>query len=92
MQISFAGGNYQSDLRSEGLITFTWCVVSFIFINIYSSFLTSYMSLTSKGPDISSFKDLATDSNYQLTNLKGTFTERLFMVKKVFEKEIKSLP
>ncbi len=38
------------------------------------------MSLTSKRPDISSFKDLATDFNKQLTNLKGTFTERLFMV------------
>lgn len=36
------------------------------------------MSLTSKRPDLSSFKDLATVSNYQLTDLKRTFTERLF--------------
>jgi len=45
------------------------------------------MSLTSQRPDINSLKDLATDPNYQLTNLKGTFTERMFMVNIYFEKE-----
>ena len=75
-----AGGSYQTNLRSVGFITLTWCLVSFVFVNIYSSCLTSYMSLTSQRPDINSLKDLATDPNYQLTNLKGTFTERMFMV------------
>ena len=38
------------------------------------------MSLTSQRPDINSLKDLATDPNYQLTNLKGTDTELMFLV------------
>jgi len=38
------------------------------------------MSLTTKRPDINSFKELAEDPNYQLTNLKGTDTELMFLV------------
>lgn len=84
---SFAGGNYQTDLRSVGLITFTWCLVTFVFVNIYSSCLTSYMSLTSQRPDINSLKDLATDPSYQLTTLKGTDTELMFLVQTTYSQK-----
>ena len=38
------------------------------------------MSLTSKRPDINSFKELAEDPYYQLSNLKGTDIEVMFLV------------
>ena len=44
------------------------------------------MSLTSQRPDINSFKDLATDPGYQPTTIKGTFTERIFLVNIGFKK------
>jgi len=38
------------------------------------------MSLTSQRPDINSFKELADDSNYKLTVLKGAVPEHIFLV------------
>lgn len=73
-------GYYRGGHRSIGILVLTWVLVSFVFVNIYSSCLTSYMSLTSKRPDINSFKDLANDPNYQLTVLKGAIPEHIFLV------------
>lgn len=75
------GGHYRnrSD-RSIKIVVSTWCFVTFVFVNIYSSCLTSYLSLTFQRPEINSFRDLATNPNYQLATLEGSMPENIFMV------------
>jgi len=66
--------------RVVRVMVVTWCFATFCFVNIYSSCLTSYMSLTFQRPDINTFEELATNPNYQMTTFKGTTAEVVFLV------------
>ena len=76
------GGYYWHSYRSIGVMASTWClVIAFFLVNIYSSCLTSYTSLTFQRPNVSSFSDLATKPNYQVMALvKGTTPDNTFSV------------
>lgn len=77
----FLGGLYRDGQRRViGIIVVFWCFTSFCFVNIYSSCLTSYMSLTYQRPEINTFQDLATNPNYQMTTFKGSTAEIIFLV------------
>lgn len=41
------GGYFRSSHRFIGMIVAVWCFATFVFVNIYSSCLTSYVSLQS---------------------------------------------
>jgi hypothetical protein len=49
------------------LLAATWFFVAFVFVNIYNSTLTSYLSVTYQKPDINSFRELATAISYKAT-------------------------
>lgn len=72
--------NRNSNSRSVGMIALTWALATFVFVNIYASCLTSYMSLIFQRPDVSTFKDLPTNPNYQLATRKQTTAETIFLV------------
>jgi len=74
----YTGGRFG---RSGGIVAVTWCVAAFFFVNIYSSCLTSYMSLTFQKPDIVTFKDLANMPSYKVLTIKFTTPDRLFTVR-----------
>lgn len=46
-QGEFQGSHFPSRQPSQKLLAATWCFVSFVFVNIYNTTLTSYMSVTS---------------------------------------------
>jgi len=52
------GEYHQNSSRryAVGIMAFTWCLATFFIVNIYSSCLTSYLSLTFQRPDINSFE------------------------------------
>lgn len=74
------GGHFPSRQSTQKLLGATWCLVSFIFVNIYNSTLTSYMSVTYQKPEINSFNDLATATSYKGTILIGSIQEIDLMV------------
>ncbi|XP_032779732.2 glutamate receptor ionotropic, delta-2 isoform X2 [Daphnia magna] len=57
------------------LLAATWCIVAFVFVNIYNSTLTSYMSVTYQRPLINSFSDLAASSTFKATVLTGSIQD-----------------
>lgn len=77
----YIGGYYRNmSGRSVKILVSTWCFATFVFVNIYSSCLTSYMSLTFQRPEINTFRELADNPNYQLATLEGSLAEVIFLV------------
>jgi hypothetical protein len=69
-------GNYISFRQStQKILAASWCLVAFVFVNIYSSTLTSYMSVTYQRPTINSFYDLAFNPSYKATVRIGSIQE-----------------
>ena len=75
------GGYIRNCHQSIKMIAVVWCFATFVFVNIYSSCLTSYMSLIFQRPDINSFHDLAMAKDYDLSVVKGTNPEKMSLVK-----------
>ena len=77
----FTGGYYrESSYRALGVMAATWCFATFVFVNVYSSCLTVYTSLTFQRPDINSLLDLAENPNYQLITIISSAPEIEFLV------------
>ncbi len=75
-----SGGYYRNGCRSTGVVAVMWCLATFVFVNIYCSCLTSYMSIITQRPDINSYHDLATNPNYQPSIVNGSIAEAVFLV------------
>ena len=73
--ILLPGMPYTSRLRSIGFIAFVWCFLAFVVVNVYDSCVISYLSVTYKKPDISTFKELATNSKMEAVTLEGSICE-----------------
>ena len=78
------GTSTQTGYKTVGVIAIFWCFLGFMFVNIYCSTLTSFMSITYQRPEINSFKDLANNPNYQATIKKGSISEIDIMVLKKY--------
>jgi hypothetical protein len=76
----FKGTYYSTGYRVLGAIAATWCFAAFVFVNVYSGTLTSYLSAQYKSPEINSMEQLAQKPNFQVVTQKGTFTELDLMV------------
>ena len=61
--------------RSLGILVFTWSLVAIVIVNAYNSSIISYLSANYKKPEVSSFRDLANNNQYQLLILKGSIME-----------------
>ena len=66
---------YRSVHRSVVALAVTWAIFAFVVVNIYSSCLTSYTSLTYQRSEIVTFEDLAEHSEYGLSTVKGSIME-----------------
>ena len=73
--LNFKGNYFPSRKLSQRILAATWCLIAFVFVNIYNSTLTSYMSVTYQRPTINSFDDLATNPSYKSTILTGSIQE-----------------
>ncbi|XP_057374702.1 glutamate receptor 2-like isoform X1 [Daphnia carinata] len=69
------GSRLPSSPSPQKLLAATWCIVAFVFVNIYNSTLTSYMSVTYQRPTINSFSDLAASSTFKATVLTGSIQD-----------------
>ena len=56
-------------------MAFSWSIVAFVTVNAYNSSVISYLSFNYKKPEVSTFKDLADNNNYNVLTLKGTVME-----------------
>jgi 4-amino-4-deoxy-L-arabinose transferase-like glycosyltransferase len=56
---------------SQKLLAATWCLIAFVFVNVYNSTLTSYMSVTYQRPIINSMSDLAANPSYNMACVAG---------------------
>lgn len=74
------GMYYRSGHRSDVVLAVTWTFFAFVIINIYSSCLTSYTSLTYKRSEIGTFEDLANHPEYGVSTLKGSIMEISILV------------
>lgn len=62
------------------VLALTWAIFAFVIVNIYSSCLASYTSLTYKRSEIGTFEDLSNHPEYSLTTLKGSIIEIVALV------------
>lgn len=82
--LNFKGNYFPSRQLSQRVLAATWCLIAFVFVNIYNSTLTSYMSVTYQRPTINSFDDLATNPSYKSTILTGSIQEIDILVNSIY--------
>jgi hypothetical protein len=58
-----------------GVLAFTWSLIAIVIVNAYNSSVISYLSANYRKPEVSTFKELAENSNYKMLSLKGTVAE-----------------
>ena len=74
------GSYYRMGNRVIGLLAAVWCISSFVFVNVYSSTLMSYLSCYYQSPEINSLEELATSSSHQIVMIKSSISEINIMV------------
>ncbi|EFX63582.1 hypothetical protein DAPPUDRAFT_268210 [Daphnia pulex] len=75
------GSNFPTNqFKQQKLLAAVWCFVAFVFVNIYNSTLTSYMSVRYQKPVVNSFHDLAAIPSYQATILTGSIQDMDLLV------------
>ena len=76
-----AGCFFRGGGAAVGIMVTSWCLATFALVNIYTSCITTYMSITTQRPDIVSFHDLAASSIYQMVVATGSSAEFNFLVR-----------
>ena len=61
--------------RSIGVLAFTWSLIAIVIVNAYNSSVISYLSATYRKPEVSTFKELTENDNYNMLAVKGTSIE-----------------
>ena len=69
------GTSYKQITRSIGVLAFTWVLIAIVIVNAYNSSVISYLSTNYRKPEVSTFKKLAENPNYNILNVKGTAGE-----------------
>ena len=69
------GTSYARITRSLSILAFTWSLIAIVIVNAYNSSVISYLSVNYKKPEVSTFRDLANNNQYQLLTAKGTIME-----------------
>jgi len=58
-----------------GVLAFTWSLIAIVIVNAYNSSVISYLSANYRKPEVSTFKELAENSNYNMLAVKGAVGE-----------------
>ena len=61
--------------RSIGILAFTWSLIAIVIVNAYNSSVVSYLSANYKKPEVSTFKELAENEQYNMLAVKGSTSE-----------------
>ena len=69
------GTSYKQITRSIGVLAFTWVLIAIVIVNAYNSSVISYLSTNYRKPEVSTFKELAENPNFNMLNLKGSAAE-----------------
>ena len=69
------GTNYKQITRSIGVLAFTWVLIAIVIVNAYNSSVISYLSTSFRKPEVSTFKELAENPNYNMVTVKGSAAE-----------------
>ena len=69
------GNSYARVTRSIGVLAFTWSLIAIVIVNAYNSSVISYLSTNYRKPEVSTFKELAENPNFNMLNLKGSAAE-----------------
>ena len=82
MTLSNSGNSYSRITHSMGVLAFIWSLVAIVVVNVYNSSIISYLSANYKKPEVSTFKELAENNNYNMLSIKGTIAEFDLVVNK----------
>ena len=58
-----------------GVLAFTWVLIAIVIINAYNSSVISYLSTNYRKPEVSTFKELAENPNFNMISVKGSAAE-----------------
>ena len=58
-----------------GVLAFTWSLIAIVIVNAYNSSVISYLSANYRKPEVSTFKELAENPNYNMLAVKGAVSE-----------------
>ena len=58
-----------------GVLAFTWSLIAIVIVNAYNSSVISYLSANFRKPEVSTFKELAENPNYNMIAIEGTSAE-----------------
>ena len=73
--ILYLGTSYRRITRSMGVLAFTWSLIAIVIVNAYNSSVISYLSTNYRKPEVSTFKELAENPNYNMVTVKGSAAE-----------------
>ena len=76
----FSGVQKKSRNRSILCIALAWCFLAFVIVNVYNSCIISFLSVSYKKPDVSTFQELATNSKYEAVTMEGSICHIDIMV------------
>ena len=58
-----------------GVLAFIWSLIAIVIVNAYNSSVISYLSANYRKPEVSTFKELAENLNYNMLAVKGAVSE-----------------
>lgn len=67
--------------HSIRLLSISWLLVATIIVYAYNSTLISYLSVDYRTPDVSTFRELVNNEQYQFVTLKGSIVELDILVR-----------
>ena len=58
-----------------GVLAFTWSLIAIVIVNAYNCSVISHLSANYRKPEVSTFKELAENPNYNMLSVKGSISE-----------------
>lgn len=77
---NLGGSSYARFSRSIGILVFAWSLVAFVIVNLYNSSVISCLSAAERKPEVSTFKELAGNTEYNILAIKGSAAENDLVV------------
>jgi hypothetical protein len=74
-QLIIGGTTYLRITRSVGVLAFTWSLIAIVIVNTYNCSVISHLSANYRKPEVSTFKELAANNDYNMVTVKGSIGE-----------------
>jgi hypothetical protein len=80
LNLMLVGGYYRAGHHFLGILAISWCLAAFVFVNVYSTVLTSSLATSYVAPEINSMEDLAESSHFKMALIQGSTAEEDVLV------------